>query len=110
MARVLFGTYGSLGDLHPVLAQATALRARGHRVEIATSELYREKITALRFASAPLRPEPSTRDEELVQKIMDGPHGSEFLLRDLMMPAVVDMYDDLSRLTADGDLLVTSEL
>ena len=42
--RILLATFGSLGDLHPYIAVGLGLRARGHTVTIATSELYRSKV------------------------------------------------------------------
>ena len=46
-ARVALTTFGSLGDLHPYLALALALKARGHEPVVATSEQYRPKAEAL---------------------------------------------------------------
>ena len=108
--RIVFATFGSLGDVHPVIAVGLALRQRGHRVTVATSEFYREKISALGFAFEPLRPELAVVDEAMVRKIMDGSRGSEFLLRELMLPAVRAMHADLTRIAVGADLLVSSEL
>jgi len=110
MARLVLATFGSLGDLHPVLALAHELRRRQHTVVIATSECYREKISAPGFLFAPLRPEISTVDAALVRRIMDGTRGSEYLLRELMLPAVRAMHADLALATTGADLLVTNEL
>ena len=110
MARIVLATFGSLGDLHPVLAVADELRRRGHVAVIASSELYREKISGLSFDFAALRPELSVLDPELVRRIMHGTRGSEFLVRGLMIPAVRDMLADLTRATTGADLLVTNEL
>ena len=110
MDRILLGTFGSLGDLHPAIALALELRQRGHRAEIATSEFYREKIMALGLGFHPLRPAVVV-DEALVRKLMDGNRGSEYLLRELVFPAVRDMHADLTQAAAIGaDCLVTSEL
>ena len=110
MSRLVLATYGSLGDLHPVFALALELRRRGHAVAIATSEFYREKVSALGLGFAPLRPELSVVDPELVRRIMHPRRGSEFLVRELMIPAIRDMHADLARATAGADLLVTNEL
>ena len=110
MSRLVLATFGSLGDLHPILALAYELRRRQHTVVIATSEIYREKISTLGFLFAPLRPEISTVDEAMVRRIMDGTGGTEYLLRELMLPAVRDMHADLIRATTGADLLVTNEL
>lgn len=44
--RIVLATAGSLGDLHPFLALARALRAAGLQAEIATSVEYQAKIEA----------------------------------------------------------------
>lgn len=44
--RIVLATAGSLGDLHPFVALALALRARGFQAEIATSPEYAEKVRA----------------------------------------------------------------
>src|SRR5579859_3757877 len=108
MARIVLATFGSLGDLHPVLALALELRRRGHTVTLATSEFYREKISALGLAFHPLRPAMSLIDQTLVAQIMDGAHGVRRLLRDLLFPAVREMHADLAPLAARADLLVAS--
>jgi UDP:flavonoid glycosyltransferase YjiC (YdhE family) len=110
MARIILATIGSLGDLHPVIALALELRRRGHTAEIATTTIYREKLAALGFAFHSVRPELMAVDEALVRAIMDGPRGSEKLLRGLIFPAVRDMYADLARIVVGADLLVASEL
>ena len=110
MARILFATIGSLGDLHPVLALALEMRRRGHAVGIATSEFYRDRIGALGFAFHPLPPAISLTDETLIRHLMDGRRGSMWLLRDLMLPATAAMYPALAAAAADADLLVASEL
>jgi|SRR5579884_623618 len=45
--RIVLTTFGSLGDLHPYIAVALGLQARGHETVIATSSYYRQKIEAL---------------------------------------------------------------
>lgn len=110
MARIVFATFGSLGDLHPALALAFELRRRGHAVTVATSEFYREKITALSFAFHPLRPAMPGDDPAHIARMMDGARGPARLLRDLIFPAVRDMHTDLAPLAARADLLVTNEL
>ena len=43
---IVLTTYGSLGDLHPYLALAFGLKARGHQPVMATSAYYRRTIEA----------------------------------------------------------------
>jgi rhamnosyltransferase subunit B len=110
MARIVLATLGSLGDLHPVIALAVELRERGHTPEIATSESYRERVTALGFGFHALHPDLLSQGEHIIVDIMDGPRGTERLMREQMFPAVRTMYADLERIVAGADLLVSSEL
>jgi rhamnosyltransferase subunit B len=59
--RILFHTVGSLGDLHPYLAIALGLQARGHEAVIATSACYRQKIETLGLGFHTVRPDSSQR-------------------------------------------------
>jgi len=112
MPRFLLATFGSLGDLHPIFALALELRRRGHTAVIATSEPYRARVTALGLPFAPLRPDLSLDNPELVRRVMDGPRGSEYLLRRLVYPNLRDMHADLDRAVAEtgADVLVGAEL
>jgi UDP:flavonoid glycosyltransferase YjiC (YdhE family) len=110
MAHIVFAMFGSLGDLHPVVAVAHVLRARGHEVVVATSEFYREKIGRLGLGFHALRPNLSLVDTGLVRRVMDGTRGSAFLMRDLVFPGVRDMYADLLAIAPRPDALVASEL
>lgn len=110
MARIVLATFGSLGDLHPALALALELRRRGHVAVIATSEPYRTKVTALGLPFAPVRPDLSLENPELVARVMDGQRGSEYLMRELVYPSIRDMYADLSAACTGADFLLASEL
>jgi len=43
MAKIVLATFGSLGDMHPKIALALELKARGHEATIAAMEFYRPK-------------------------------------------------------------------
>jgi len=55
--RILLSTFGSFGDIHPYLAIALELKARGHHPVVATSEVYREKLELREIAFHPVRPD-----------------------------------------------------
>jgi len=54
--HVVLAAYGSLGDLHPALAVAIALRERGHRVTLLSHEMYRAKVESEGIAFGALPP------------------------------------------------------
>ena len=47
--RILFTVQPGLGHLHPLVPLATELRARGHAVTFASSPLFADRISSLRF-------------------------------------------------------------
>ena len=80
--NILLSTFGSYGDIHPYMALALELQRRGHHPVIATSELYREKISASGFEFVPVRPHippPQEQDAEMMEKVMHPSTGSRFL-------------------------------
>jgi len=105
--RIVFNTFGSLGDLHPYLAVAAGLRARGHRTVIATMDAYRSRIEASGSEFAPVRPHLSPEDPDSIRKLMNGVSGTDYLFRGLLMPALRGAYEDLLRAANRADLIVT---
>ncbi|HXH69994.1 MAG TPA: glycosyltransferase [Pyrinomonadaceae bacterium] len=109
--KIVVSTFGSLGDLHPMLALAIELRGRGHEIVINTLEVYREKIDTLGFEFYPLRPDVNPEeDRELAREIMDAKGGTEKLLREILLPNVRPMYDDLIKAVEGADLLISGEV
>jgi len=112
--RIVLSTFGSFGDVHPYVAIALELRARGHRPVIATSEVYREKMGALGIELRPVRPPMPGYDQpdevgRLVAEVMNASDGSEKVMQ-MLLPHLHDIYDDLSAAVADADLLLTHPL
>ncbi len=101
---------GSLGDLHPMIALAVELRRRGHVAVINTWEGYEDKVAELGFEFRRLRPNVDPTDRELIRKTMDAREGPEFVIRELMMGNIFDMYDDLAAAVAGADIFVTGEI
>ncbi|MDQ6786455.1 MAG: glycosyltransferase [Acidobacteriota bacterium] len=108
--KIVLSTFGSLGDLHPMLALAIELRARGHKILVNTSEVYREKIDALGFEFSPLRPDINPEDRELARRIMDARSGTQTLIKEILLPNVRPMYEDLTAAVAGADLFITGEV
>jgi rhamnosyltransferase subunit B len=105
--RILITTLGSLGDIHPYMAIALGVQARGHRAVIATSEMYRAKIEAAGIGFHPVRPDISPGDTGLLKIVMEERKGGEYLLRRLIFPRVRESYEDLMSAVAGADLLIT---
>ncbi len=107
--HIVLTTFGSFGDVHPYMALALELKARGHRAVIATGNYYREKIEAAGIEFHGVRPELPPLDEasELVAKVMDVRTGAEFLFKELLTPYVRESYADLCEATRRADLLLT---
>jgi UDP:flavonoid glycosyltransferase YjiC (YdhE family) len=111
-ARIVLATFGTFGDLHPLLAIALELQRRGHHPVIATSELYRNKIEAEGLGFRAARPDMPPPDEagELARRMMDPRLGVEYLFRRLLIPALRESYHDLLEASQEADLLVSYPL
>ncbi|MBC7900245.1 MAG: glycosyltransferase [Saprospiraceae bacterium] len=110
MAKIVLGTFGSLGDMHPKIALALELRERGHDVSIAAMEFYREKIGMLGLGFSPMAPHLDPEDKDLGRELMDAKTGSEKIIREIIMGNLRPMYDDLLAAVEVADLLITGEI
>lgn len=111
--RIVFSTYGTFGDVNPLVALALELKRRGHRPVLAVPEMFRPKIEPLGIGFARVRPDQDPNDTRLIAMIYDIKHGTETGLREFLFPSLRESYDDLmDAVAADGgaDLLVTGEL
>lgn len=109
MASIVLNTFGSFGDLHPYLALALGLKARGHHPVIATSAVYAKKVEAEGIGFAPVRPDVGELIDrpDFVQKLWDPKHGTEYLIRDYLVPQVPESFADLREVCRRADLLLT---
>ena len=113
MARVVFTTWGSLGDLHPFLALATELRRRGHEAVVATLPAWRENVEGAGLAFRPIRPDISPDDpaaRDIIRNIMDARRGPEYLFAELFGPHLREVYADTLAAVDGADLLVSHQL
>ena len=112
--RIVISTFGSFGDVHPLIATALELKARGHHPVFATSEAYREKMDSAGIDFHPVRPiVPSYDQPELlasfIGRTMDPKTGTK-AVADMILPYLRDIYDDLDAATEGADLLLTHPL
>ncbi|HEX3472868.1 MAG TPA: glycosyltransferase [Silvibacterium sp.] len=111
--RIVFSTFGSFGDVNPLIALALELKRRGHTPVLAVPAMFREKIEPLGIEFAAVRPDQDPNDKAMVELIWDIKKGTERGLREFLFPALRDSYHDLlEAVTSNGgaDLLVTGEL
>jgi UDP:flavonoid glycosyltransferase YjiC (YdhE family) len=108
--RILLATIGSLGDLHPCLALALGLLDRDHHPVIASTELYRTKVESLGLEFHGLRPDTSSQDPAVMRIVMDMRRGPDFLLRQMILPALAGTYEDLLAVASNVDLMIAGEI
>jgi rhamnosyltransferase subunit B len=112
--RIVLSTFGSFGDIHPYIAIALELKARGHLPLIATSEVYREKMEILGLEFHPVRPDMPSYDNpdelaKLATDLIEAKGGTEKVLQ-LFTPNLPEIYEDLYAAVEDADLLLTHPL
>jgi rhamnosyltransferase subunit B len=110
--RIVLTTFGSLGDLHPYIAVALGLQARGHEVVIATTRHYRRRVEARGIGFHGVRPDGPDldTDHEVMRRSMDQRKGGEYVIREIMMPALRESYEDVLAAAEGADLLVSHVL
>lgn len=112
--RIVLSTFGSFGDIHPYIAIALELKARGHLPVMATSEVYREKMDVLGLELHRVRPDIPSYDEpeelsRLAVELMEPRGGTEKVI-EILTANLRDVYEDLDRAVAGADLLLTHPL
>ncbi len=111
--RIVFSTFGTFGDVNPLIALALELKRRGHEPVLAIPAMFRGKVEPLGIEFAAVRPDQDPQDKRMVEMIWDIKKGTERGLREFLFPAIRDSYHDLlDAVSAKGgaDLLVTGEL
>jgi UDP:flavonoid glycosyltransferase YjiC (YdhE family) len=105
--RIVFCTFGSLGDIYPFLALSQELKRRGHSPVIATTPCYRQRIEAEGIAFHAVRPEIDVTDPAILRRVMDRRTGGRYVVCDILLPALRESYEDTAAAAAGADLLVT---
>src|SRR5579875_3108 len=111
--RIVLSTFGTFGDVNPLIGLSLELKQRGHTPVLAVPEMFREKIEPLGIEFARVRPDQDPHDKRLVAMIYDIKHGTERGLREFLFPSIRESYEDLMAAVSDrggADLLVAGEL
>lgn len=111
-ARIVFTTFGSLGDLHPYLAIALRLRERGHDPVIATSQVYQQRVEATGLTFCPIRPDRVEQlgDPSMMDRMRDTKRAPDQVFRDMFMPSLRESYLDTLAAATGADVLVSHPL
>src|SRR5262245_35643011 len=107
--RIVFCTFGSLGDLYPFVALAHELKHRGHTPVIATPGCYRNLIEGEGIEYHRVRPDADPNDPETLRRVMDPHSGAKFIFGHIM-DALSATYQDTATAAENADLLVTHPL
>ena len=109
-ARIVIATHGSLGDLHPYVAIALGLQARGHEAIVATGECYRKKIESLGIGFRPVRPDSDwVTDPDVMRRIMHPRWGLVRVIREVLLPVLRETYQDTLAAVEGADLLLAMQ-
>jgi len=108
MARLIFATLGSSGDVRPILAIAMAVRARGHDVAVATTPAYRSLIEGrsvqyLEFGNDEYFDDPSIR-----AAMLERTSGFSFWMAVSNLPHLEEMCKTLLVYCQDADAIVST--
>jgi len=108
--RIVITCLGSYGDVYPYIGLAQALLARGHRPVVATSAYYRPAIedAGVEFATVGL--DVDMRDQAKIARVMDPRKGSEVLMKEFVLPALGQTYEELAHVAVGADVLVSHPL
>ena len=108
-ARILIATFGSRGDVDPMIAVGVGLKRRGHRVTIATSAMYAQLVESYELSFAAVRPNLA---EMMInsRELLDPELGTEYLIREMALPFLDESHADLLAAARGADLLLTHML
>lgn len=114
MARILFTSFGSLGDLFPYLAVAKVLQARGHDVAVGSTSLYASQIEAESLPFMHLRSglDRYTSQESVrrfLERLFDPVQGGKAIAHE-MMARIDDTYLDTWEAASNVDVVVANPL
>jgi UDP:flavonoid glycosyltransferase YjiC (YdhE family) len=112
--KVVMCTVGTLGDLHPFIALAIALKRRGVEVTIGSFPEYRQKVEAegigfcgLRPANADLLQALGMDQSELTRRVVGK---DDFLFRHVLFPHLKTAYEDALAALVGADVVLTSSV
>lgn len=106
--KILLTAFGSLGDLHPYIALATALLERGHVAAIATNSRYRDKIESEGIGFHAIGPDYSAHGalKNWAPKASHPRTGTFYIINRMILPHINTAYSDLKAAAAGYDAII----
>ncbi|TDV47973.1 glycosyltransferase [Actinophytocola oryzae] len=113
--RLTMLTFGTRGDVQPLVALGVTLRARGHDVAIGTAPSFAGLVAGAGLDFRPVEPPSGMREDLFTQPGMNAAirKGPSFVrtVRSVTPPTddeIVTMFTGMAQATADADLVVTA--
>ena len=103
--KITILTFGSRGDVQPFLPLSLGLMARGHSVNLAAPQKFKELVEGYGIQFVPLAGDP----EELSRRLNDSGYNPIKLFRDIMEHAIeigADMMRQVEDVCKDADLII----
>jgi UDP:flavonoid glycosyltransferase YjiC (YdhE family) len=107
VARIVINHWGSYGDVYPYIGIGKALQARGHHVTLALPRYYGPMVEKEGLSARAVGPDIDPNDRERIAGVMDPVKGPERIIREWLMPALRQTYEELREAAENADLLVT---
>jgi UDP:flavonoid glycosyltransferase YjiC (YdhE family) len=92
--------------VYPYIGLAKALKARGHHAVVAAPAYYRQAVEREEINFSAVGPAVDPGDRDTIARVMHPAKGTEVVVRELVVPALRQTYDELLRATGGADLLV----
>ena len=106
--KIVFATFGTMGDVRPYLAVAAELQKRGYETVLGGMSMHREMVESTGAAFAQIAPdmEHVKNDPEAVRRLMAPRKGSFVLMQKYVIPATREAFASMAEFASDADLIV----
>ena len=106
-SRIVINCWGSHGDVLPYVGLAKAIAARGHAPVVAAPETYRRIVEQEGIEFVAVGPDVAQMDPATFARAMHPAKGSEFIVREMILPHLRRTYDELRDAARGADLIVS---
>jgi len=108
--HVLLPTLGSAGDIHPVIALALALRARGHRTTIFTNPNFQQQIENLGLGFSGVGTLEEGEQVLSNPDLWDARKGFDVIAKHIIIPSIPRIYEAIAEHAGPNTLIASSAI